>query len=87
MPSAFSSDRYAVLAEVLARARQDAGMSQVELAARLKRPQSYVSNVERRERRVDVVDFYDWAIAVSANPKALFGVVCNRLADGDSNKS
>lgn len=72
MPSTFSSERYIAVVEVLANARRDAGLTQVQLAERLKRPQSYVSNVERRERRVDVVDLVDWARAVGADPGDLF---------------
>jgi transcriptional regulator with XRE-family HTH domain len=37
--------------------RKEAGLTQVELAQRLGRPQSYVSKYERGERRLDVVEF------------------------------
>ena len=72
MPSAIFSDRYAVVVAILANARRAAGVTQVELAARLKRPQSYVSKVERRERRVDLVEFYEWGEAVGVKPEDLF---------------
>jgi transcriptional regulator with XRE-family HTH domain len=34
-------------------------MTQAELAAKLSRPQSYVSKFERGERRLDVVEFLE----------------------------
>jgi transcriptional regulator with XRE-family HTH domain len=37
-------------------ARERAGLTQVDVARRLKRPQSYVSKSESGERRVDVVE-------------------------------
>ncbi|ENV17056.1 hypothetical protein F964_01753 [Acinetobacter guillouiae NIPH 991] len=35
-------------------------MTQVELARRLNKPQSYVSKVEILERRLDVIELIDW---------------------------
>lgn len=40
----------------LRRARQEARLTQVEVADRLGRPQSYVSKCESGERRVDAVE-------------------------------
>ncbi|MGB9475149.1 MAG: helix-turn-helix transcriptional regulator [Candidatus Udaeobacter sp.] len=45
----------------LRRARQDAGLTQVEVARRLSRPQSFVSKVESGERRVDFVELQYFA--------------------------
>lgn len=35
-------------------------MTQVELARRLEKPQSYVSKVEILERRIDIIELIDW---------------------------
>ncbi len=40
-------------------ARDHAGLSQVELAGRLGRPQSFVSKYESGERRLDVAEFIE----------------------------
>ena len=40
----------------LIKARQDSGLKQVDVAEKLKKPQSFVSKVERGERRLDVVE-------------------------------
>ena len=45
--------------ELLIAARGDAGLSQVGLARRLGKPQSYVSKFESGERRLDVVELLD----------------------------
>ncbi|WP_245615726.1 helix-turn-helix domain-containing protein [Paenirhodobacter enshiensis] len=46
--------------------RKGAGITQVELAERLGRPQSYVAKIEGGERRMDVLEFIDWLEAVNA---------------------
>lgn len=46
---------YEVLLRLLKQARERAGLTQVQLAKRLKLSQSFVSKVERGDRRLDVV--------------------------------
>ena len=41
--------------------RTEAGMTQSEVAGRLRRPQSFVSKCESGERRVDVIELQDFA--------------------------
>ena len=60
-----------VLRRLLVARREACGMTQVELAAALHRPQSYVSKVERGERRLEVVEFIEYARALGASPEAL----------------
>lgn len=50
------------------KARKSAGLTQVDLASRLKRPQSFVSKYERGERRLDLVEFGEVAAALGINP-------------------
>jgi transcriptional regulator with XRE-family HTH domain len=45
----------------LRRARSEAGLTQVQVARRLGRPQSFVSKCESGERRIDVVELADFA--------------------------
>jgi transcriptional regulator with XRE-family HTH domain len=49
------------LMQVLVETRKSKGVTQQELADRLDRPQSYVAKVETGERRLDVVEFIEWA--------------------------
>ena len=53
--SLFSAD-YAVFLRLLREARDNAGLTQVELGARLGQSQSFVSKCERGERRLDIVE-------------------------------
>lgn len=45
----------------LREARFEAGFTQVEAGKRLKKPQAYISKVERGERRVDAVELAEFA--------------------------
>jgi transcriptional regulator with XRE-family HTH domain len=56
------------LRRLLAQARQNAGLTQVALAKKLGRPQSFVSKFERGERRLDVIEFLDVARALNVDP-------------------
>ena len=53
--------RQAAFTELLRRARTEAGLTQVELAKKLRRPQSYVSKYERGDRRLGVIEFLEIA--------------------------
>lgn len=64
MPSSVFTQRHQEFIQFLVSARKAAGVTQVELAARLDRHQSFVSKVERGERRVDVVEFCQIAEAL-----------------------
>jgi transcriptional regulator with XRE-family HTH domain len=58
------SKKYGQFLDLLIEARKDADLTQVEVASRLGRPQSFVSKYENGERRLDVVEFLDIAKAV-----------------------
>ncbi len=45
----------------LREARLEAGLTQVEAGKRLKKPQAYISKIERGERRVDAVELAELA--------------------------
>lgn len=64
------SARYQKLKSHLIEARKKAGLTQVDLAARLDRPQSFVSKYERGERRLDIVEFLEVADALRIDPTA-----------------
>lgn len=64
-------DPYERLRELLIRERKRAGLSQSALAAKLGKPQSYVSKCEQGERRVDVVELLEIADALGVDAAAL----------------
>lgn len=61
MPRPVHSSRYQEFLKRLRTARGNAGLSQVEVARQLGKPQSYVSKCESGERRVDVVELLEFA--------------------------
>ena len=63
------------LRRMLVNARKKTGLTQVELASRLSRPQSFVSKVERGERRLDVVEFFEVAEAIGFEPLTFLRVL------------
>lgn len=56
--------RYQDLIKKLTELRESKNVTQVELARRLEKPQSYVSKVEILERRLDVIELMDWLNAI-----------------------
>jgi transcriptional regulator with XRE-family HTH domain len=67
MPRSLFSEPYGELLRVLVSARRDAGLRQIDLAARLGKPQSFVSKVERGERRLDVIELIVVLRAIGAD--------------------
>jgi transcriptional regulator with XRE-family HTH domain len=57
--------------ELMIAARKTAGLTQHDLAKRLRRPQSFVAKYEGGERRIDVVEFLTIARAIGADPVRL----------------
>jgi transcriptional regulator with XRE-family HTH domain len=60
------------LIEILVAAREKAGLTQRDLAARLRRPHSFVGRMEAGERRVDVIEFVEIAKALECDARELF---------------
>jgi transcriptional regulator with XRE-family HTH domain len=61
MTRSTQTKEYAYFVERLRKAREEAGFTQVEVAKKLKRPQSHISNVESGQQRVDVVELQTFA--------------------------
>jgi transcriptional regulator with XRE-family HTH domain len=61
------------LRALLQAAREKTGLTQAEVAAKLGRPQSFVSKYESGERHLDVVEFIEVCQALGAEPKAIIG--------------
>jgi len=65
---AANNSDYRRFVRLLTEARRKAGITQVELAKALKRPQSFVSKYERLERRLDVIEFLHIAKSIGIDP-------------------
>lgn len=81
MPRAWvTSEAYSALVEVLVQARLGAGLSQRDLAERLEKPRSFVSKIETKERRIDVLEMIDLAEALEVDALELFKDVMSAAA-------
>jgi len=69
------SKEYAALLSLLRVAREQAGLSQAQVAKRLGQTQSFVSKCERGERRLDVVEARAFCMAIGVP----FMVVMSKL--------
>jgi ribosome-binding protein aMBF1 (putative translation factor) len=61
MPTSVRSRRHLALISVIQAARKEAGLSQRQLAAKMKVSQSMIATIESGQRRMDVVEFMDFA--------------------------
>ena len=71
MPGSVHKDEYRSIIDRLVAVRTGAGVTQVQLAERLGKPQSYVSKIERGERRLDVLEFCQIARGLDRDPADL----------------
>ena len=65
---------------MLIEARKAAGLTQVQVARKLGRPQSFVSKYETGERRLDVVEFLEIAGTLRINPVSFLRRLQRRIA-------
>ena len=71
-PTALHTKRYRAFLVRLRRAREESGLTQVQAAKKLGRSQTWLSNSELGERRVDFVELEDLAAAYG-KPLEWFG--------------
>jgi transcriptional regulator with XRE-family HTH domain len=62
------SDAYNLFRTRLVEAREKGSLTQADVAAKLGKPQSYVSKYERGERRLDLVEFLEVARVLRIDP-------------------
>ena len=69
------------LAELLLAYREEAGLKQSEVAARLGRHQPFVSNLESGQRRLDLVELIDLAEAIGFDLHGLINEIVGTPRD------
>lgn len=77
---------YKAVGDVLADLRNSAGLTQDELASRLKKPQSFVSSYEAGQRRIDVLEFIRITEVLGADPIGAFTDIVRKHTSSTSKK-
>jgi transcriptional regulator with XRE-family HTH domain len=86
MRKSIHTSEYAALRAQLHKIRTDAGLSQRDLAARLKVPHSWVAKVENGERRIDLVEFCWFVEACGGEALKVCCKFLNRVNNRTSSK-
>lgn len=76
-----TSASYEAAIRALVKARGDKGVSQSELASRLGKSRSFVTKIEHRERRIDIVEFLAVARALGFTPSELMSLIAAAVGD------
>lgn len=84
MPKALQAPRYRTLPVFLREMRQSAGLTQRALARKLAISHTMVHSSETAERRVDVTEFVDWAIACGVDPVEALKDFCGEDGEGST---
>ena len=79
MPRSLHSADYQLFLRLLQEARRAAGLTQTQLAERLRSTQSFVSKCERGERRLDIAELRAWCKALKV-PFATFASQLDKAA-------
>jgi len=68
MAKSLHTPEYEEFRRLLSLARDESGLTQLEVATRLSKPQSFVAKYEGGERRVDVIEFIEICDALNIDP-------------------
>lgn len=78
MAKSLHTPEYEHFRALLVTAREKAGLTQAQVSAKLKRPQSFVAKYEGGERRLDVVEFIQVCTALAIDPHAVLRAMQKR---------
>lgn len=78
MSKSLQSEEWPDFLAMLIELRLDANLTQTELGTRMGRTQSFVSKIERGERRLDVIEFCEWVELLGQDPAQMIGRFRNR---------
>jgi transcriptional regulator with XRE-family HTH domain len=79
LPKTVFTGAHQHLVDVLIKARKAAKLTQTDVAESVGKDQTFVSLIERSQRRVDVLEFVALAKAIGEDPVELFAKVVSRL--------
>lgn len=78
-PKTIHKAEYQTVLELLREIRTKAGLTQADLSQALERPQSYVSDVERGLRRLDILQLRDYCAACDMRLSAFIRQLESRI--------
>lgn len=81
MTKTLHSEGQLALVAALIQARRDAGLSQMELASRLRCHQSFVARIESGQRRVDVAELVILSRALGVSPTKILKIVVDNTPE------
>lgn len=84
MEKSIYSREYTLLIEKLREAREHSGLTQAQLAERLKQDQPFISKVERCDRRLDVVELRAFCNAIGIPFVDFIGEIDSQLNGGST---
>ena len=87
MVRSLRSPGHLALMRVLVETRKARGLTQQAVADRMDRPQSYMAKIENGERRLDVVELAEWAIAVEADAGTVARAVVEVVRDAGTSSA
>ena len=70
-----------LVGETLAALRKHAGLTQHQVAKMLRKPQSFVSDYEAGQRRIDLMEFLLIIEALDADPRRVFADIVRERED------
>jgi transcriptional regulator with XRE-family HTH domain len=79
MPKTVFTGAHKHLVDLLIAARRKAKLTQTDVAERIGKDQTFISLIERGQRRVDVLEFYVLAKAMGYEPLKLYGELIKKL--------
>lgn len=82
MPKSIHRTEYPAVVGCLVAVRKAANLTQVELAARLRHTQGWVSAVERGDSRLDLLQVHDWCRVCGLTMEELGKLVDEAVARG-----
>ena len=77
MPSSIFDSAHGRLVELVIVARKKADLTQAQLGRKIGKSQSFVSMIERHQRRVDVIEFIALFRAMGHDPCSVFASLMN----------
>lgn len=86
MPKSVFTKRYRIFREELVKTRENAGLSQDQLAKRIGWDQTYVSKIERGVRRVDVIELIAVCEAIGIDAADFMKTLLQRIKAAHKNR-